>query len=145
MKKDMVHGDKNKGFTLAELLIVVAIIAVLVAVAIPVFTAQLNKAKYATNEANARAVYAELVADYLSNGVPTYTVTCGDDEYGNDEQIHKNEGDTMTITLSSGSSFSFNETGHVIIGTGDDIGHAPYTFIENTHGYGEPTWFGTEY
>jgi len=58
----------KKGFTLAELLIVVAIIAVLTAIAIPVFTAQLNKAKYATDEANARSIYAELTSDYLANG-----------------------------------------------------------------------------
>ena len=35
----------KKGFTLAELLIVVAIIGVLVAVSIPIFTAQLEKAR----------------------------------------------------------------------------------------------------
>ena len=58
----------KKGFTLAELLIVVAIIAVLVAISIPIFTAQLNKAKYAADEANARSIYAEMVADYLANG-----------------------------------------------------------------------------
>lgn len=52
----------TKGFTLAELLIVVAIIAVLVAVAIPVFTAQLDKAKIATTVANIRAGYAEAQA-----------------------------------------------------------------------------------
>ena len=34
---------KRKGFTLAELLIVVAIIAVLVAIGIPIFTSQLEK------------------------------------------------------------------------------------------------------
>ena len=39
----------NKGFTLAELLIVVAIIAVLVAIAIPVFTSQLEKSREATD------------------------------------------------------------------------------------------------
>ena len=58
----------KKGFTLAELLIVVAIIAVLVAISIPIFTAQLNKAKYAADEANARSIYSEMVADYLANG-----------------------------------------------------------------------------
>lgn len=34
---------QNKGFTLAELLIVVAIIAVLVAISIPIFSKQLKK------------------------------------------------------------------------------------------------------
>ena len=37
-----MNKTNKKGFTLAELLIVVAIIAVLVAIAIPVFTAQLE-------------------------------------------------------------------------------------------------------
>ena len=46
---------QNKGFTLAELLIVVAIIAVLVAISIPIFHAQLRKARLAVNQANARA------------------------------------------------------------------------------------------
>ena len=52
----------NKGFTLAELLIVVAIIAVLVAIAIPVFTSQLEKSREATDISNIRSAYAEVVA-----------------------------------------------------------------------------------
>ena len=60
--------ENKKGFTLAELLIVVAIIAVLVAVAIPVFTAQLEKARQATDVANLRSAYAEAVAGYLGTG-----------------------------------------------------------------------------
>jgi prepilin-type N-terminal cleavage/methylation domain-containing protein len=36
---------ENKGFTLAELLVVVAIIGILVAVSIPIFTSQLEKGK----------------------------------------------------------------------------------------------------
>ena len=48
----------NKGFTLAELLIVVAVIAVLVAVAIPTFGSQLEKARQATDVANLRDAYA---------------------------------------------------------------------------------------
>ena len=39
---------KRKGFTLAELLIVVAIIAVLVAIGIPIFTSQLEKSREQT-------------------------------------------------------------------------------------------------
>ena len=58
----------KKGFTLAELLIVVAIIAVLVAIAIPIFSAQLEKSKEATDLANVRAAYAEIVAKYIEDG-----------------------------------------------------------------------------
>ena len=60
----------NKGFTLAELLIVVAIIAVLTAIAIPVFTAQLEKSREATDAANIRSAYAEAMADALSQDKP---------------------------------------------------------------------------
>ena len=50
----------KKGFTLAELLIVVAIIAVLVAIAIPVFTGAVEKAGVSADAANIRAAYASL-------------------------------------------------------------------------------------
>ena len=60
--------NNNKGFTLAELLIVVAIIAVLTAIAIPVFTTQLEKSREATDMSNLRAAYAEVMANYLANG-----------------------------------------------------------------------------
>lgn len=79
----------EKGFTLAELLIVVAIIGVLVAISIPIFTGQLEKAREATDAANIRAAYAAVSTDMLLdsqeptdangvtyvNGVYTATVT----------------------------------------------------------------------
>lgn len=58
----------KKGFTLSELLIVVAIIGVLVAISIPIFNSQLHKAEVATDWANLRAYYAEIQADYISTG-----------------------------------------------------------------------------
>ncbi len=63
----MTKKNNKKGFTLAELLVVVAIIAVLVAVSIPIFTAQLQKARLATNQANARSAKAEAVAYVLGS------------------------------------------------------------------------------
>ena len=56
----------KKGFTLAELLVVVAIIAVLVAISIPIFTSQLDKAKKSTDLANERAAKGAAVTMYLS-------------------------------------------------------------------------------
>lgn len=52
----------KKGFTLAELLIVVAIIAVLVAISIPIFSSQLEKSREATDLANVRSAYAQVMA-----------------------------------------------------------------------------------
>lgn len=56
---------KSGGFTLIEMLIVVAIIAILVAVSIPMVNASLEKAKTATDDANERAAKAAAIAEYL--------------------------------------------------------------------------------
>ena len=60
VKKNM---NENDGFTLAELLIVVAIIGVLVAISIPIFSSQLEKSREATDLANVRSAYAKIMAD----------------------------------------------------------------------------------
>lgn len=68
----------KKGFTLAELLIVVAIIAVLVAISIPVFSSQLEKSREAVDAANIRAKYAELMTSVVTGDyktTDTYEVT----------------------------------------------------------------------
>ena len=62
----------QKGFTLMEMLIVVAIIAVLVAIAIPAFGGALTKAKEATDVANIRAEYAEYQVAVLNETNPTW-------------------------------------------------------------------------
>lgn len=98
--KDMIKRirEEKGGFTMAELLIVVAIVAVLVAIAIPVFTAQLNEAKYATDEANARSIYAEMRADYLAGG-GKHTAN-----FNIDPASVSAENKTVEVTVTSGSS-----------------------------------------
>ena len=59
---------KSGGFTLIEMLIVVAIIAILVAVSIPLVTSSLDKARKATDAANERAAKAAAVIEYMTNG-----------------------------------------------------------------------------
>lgn len=63
----MSQSRSNKGFTLAELLIVVAIIAVLVGVAIHVFNSQLEKSREATDLANVRSAYAQVMTEVITS------------------------------------------------------------------------------
>ena len=77
----MKKMNNKRGFTLAELLIVVAIIAVLVAISIPVFTTQLEKSKEAVDVSNMRAAYAVAMTDVLTEGykdTTRYTAGTGD-------------------------------------------------------------------
>lgn len=73
----MMNKRNKKGFTLAELLIVVAIIAVLVAIAIPTFTAQLEKSREGVDAANIRSAYAEVVAARMGSGSVEYFKNVG--------------------------------------------------------------------
>ena len=75
-----MNMKKNKkGFTLMEMLIVVAIIAVLVAIAIPVLSNNLHRARVAADWANLRSYYAVLQADYIQTG--EYEDEIGDWKY----------------------------------------------------------------
>lgn len=58
----------KKGFTLMEMLIVVAIIVILVAISIPTFSGSLDSAKEATDAANLRAAEAQAVAEVMLDG-----------------------------------------------------------------------------
>lgn len=58
---------KRKGFTLVEMLFVIAIIIVLLGIIIPVFLNKLEEARDATDAANIRAQYAEVMADAIMN------------------------------------------------------------------------------
>ena len=58
----------KKGFTLIEMLVVIAIIAVLVSIVIPVVGSATEKAREAADAANVRAVIAEITTTALMDG-----------------------------------------------------------------------------
>lgn len=84
MNKLTTKKRTKKGFTLMEMLIVVAIIAILIAIAIPVFNAQMAKAKLGVDNANLRSATSMAVVDYLTTESPSssaiyYAITDGND------------------------------------------------------------------
>ena len=117
----MLKKMNKKGFTLAELLIVVAIIAVLVAISIPIFTAQLEKAREATDMANIRSAYAEVVANYLGDPTQSYTIQVelksSKDDYVSDKKAEIAGVKYETIlTKASPCVVEINKDGKVTIG-----------------------------
>ena len=64
----MSRKHNRRGFTLVEMLVVIAIIAILVAVVVPTVANATKKAQAATDAANLRAVLAALNVDVLNEG-----------------------------------------------------------------------------
>ena len=58
--------NRNRGFTLAELLIVVAIVGVLVAISVPIFNRHLESSREAVDLSNVRSAYSEVMAAVVS-------------------------------------------------------------------------------
>ena len=120
--------ENKKGFTLAELLIVVAIIAVLVAISIPIFTSQLEKSRDATDEANIRAAIAEVSAAVLADD----KANSGHVTYNNDAKTYSmdvaatgktagwsGEASKTTAKEIGGYSVAPSQTGWTISGTSE--------------------------
>lgn len=142
MMNKMRKMKNKKGFTLMEMLIVVAIIAILIAIAIPTFASSLNKARIATDEANIRSGYASVMVRVLdpdnalaaADTTVTYTLnkdssvsTAGEatDNYtcqGNQTQTGTSIGGVaMTTGWKKGDTISYtydNATGKVTITVG---------------------------
>lgn len=93
----------KKGFTLIELIVVIAILAILAAILIPSLTNYLAKATQAKDQANARSYYSTVVLEVAtlatapSNGA--YTPTSPNNPCG-----------TTAVTITSGAVSAYSCT-----------------------------------
>ena len=104
--KKLTIQRNQKGFTLIELMIVIAIIGILAAIAIPNFIAYRNKSFCSAAESDANAV-AAAISDYFA--IPTHTDIDTDDltytgTGGNSYTISSGDPNTaITITVTDAS------------------------------------------
>lgn len=155
----------SRGFTLAELLITVAIIGVLVAISIPVFASQTEKSREATDLSNVRAAYTEVMAEAITENMEyqekTVPLKQKQDDWQSADSVTiggithaKGEGDTdhwkgipgaggtCTVSFDSKRGILFDWTG----GSGDGSESGPaIDFSENIHAIVEETKLLTEH
>lgn len=106
----MKKVNNKKGFTLAELLVVVGILAILIAIAVPVFSGALTKADETVKASNLRAAKSEAMVLYLQDdetGKVGYKYTV--DENSHEITVTK---DSTVTTEAATDKFS----GTVVIG-----------------------------
>ena len=97
--------QNRNGFTLMEMLIVIAMIAVLIIIAIPVFASQLEKAREAADLANVRSAYAQVSEEVMLGNpgtIVTVNLTQKEADWQSMEPVNiggithsKNQGDTV--------------------------------------------------
>ena len=123
---------KNGGFTLIEMLIVVAIIAILIAVSIPLINSALERARDATDQANERSAKTEAVLVYMGLG----QVDFEDFEGGT---FGLNYAQTALL---NNNAFYYDAAKGIITQTKPDAGYGRCTGKACTTEYENSLWYG---
>ncbi len=77
--KAKLNAKKRKGFTIVELIVVMAIIAILTLIAVPTFTKFIDDAEETTTDANARTLHELAMTEMVSTVTDPTNYTSFDD------------------------------------------------------------------
>lgn len=143
--------QNRNGFTLMEMLIVIAMIAVLIIIAIPVFASQLEKAREAADLANVRSAYAQVSEEVMLGNpdtIVTVNLTQKEADWQSMEPVniggithYKNQGDTAnwkgTVAPNGTCVVSYKEDcGIILTWSGKAAPPVPkYPFNTNVTGF----------
>lgn len=127
--------SKNGGFTLVEMLIVVAIIAILIAVSIPMVSSSLEKARHAVDDANKRDAISLASIQYLTEEMEIgeanakyYTV---DEESHQGSLTNTQPSESLSQCTGCGGSDAAGENKYLKVWV-DDTGKATAKWVDST-------------
>jgi type IV pilus assembly protein PilA len=107
MLKMFLRKNNKKGFTLVELMVVVAIIGILVAIAVPIYNASQDRAKANACKANLRTI----------NGAISMYQANNDGDYPDDidELVSENYLQSTPTCPEDGDDYTIDEDDHIAV------------------------------
>ena len=136
MTRNLLNKKKKGGFTLIELIIVIAIIAILAAVALPKFAEIRENANVKADISNAKNIQSEVNSLIGENRIASSTYTLQDGSYGATTTEAGLQNIPLTKASANGATKNLNysiyvsSTGDVVVSAGSKVvypnGATPY-------------------